>query len=110
MTNVAPSRAKGSSPSTWAHQPPEGDCGSGICSGTEAGIATRQGTEQGAAGENQGRSHMVTTDAGWFVAPWGLLCENPQNYLERLCRRLEGSYKHAGEPEQELGVIDMNVT
>lgn len=110
MTNVAPSRAKGSSPSTWAHQPPEGDCGSGICSGTEAGIATRQGTKQGAAGKDQGRSHMVTTDAGWFVAPWGLLCVKPQNYLERLCRRLEGSYEHAGEPEQELGVIDMNVT
>lgn len=53
---------------------------------------------------------MVTTDAGWFVAPWGLLCVKPQKYLERLCRRLEDSYEHTGEPEQELGVIDMNVT
>lgn len=110
MTNVAPSRGKSSFPSTWAHQPPEGDCGSRICSGTEAGIATRHGAEQGAAGEDQGRSHMVTTDAGWFVAPWGLLCVKPQKYLERLCRRLEDSYEHTGEPEQELGVIDMNVT
>lgn len=60
--------------------------------------------------EDQSRSHMVTTDASWFVAPWGLHCLQPQKYLDRLCRRLEDSYGHTGEPEQELRVIDMNVT
>ena len=44
------------------------------------------------------------------MAHGGFLFVKSQKYLEKLCTRLEASCEHVGEREQELRVIDMNVT